>query len=71
MLAQAGVLDTVRHTSNCAANLRETGYAGAALYQDMPWPVADDGIVTAPGTARRIVRTWPPDSAMLTASLMA
>ena len=51
VLAQAGVLDKVRHTSNGAANLLETGYAGAALYQDVPWAVADDGIVTAPGTA--------------------
>lgn len=51
VLAQAGVLDKVRHTSNGAANLRETGYAGAALYQDVPWAVADDGIITAPGTA--------------------
>ena len=51
VLAQAGVLDTVRHTSNSADNLLQTGYAGAALYQDVPWAVADQRIVTAPGTA--------------------
>ena len=51
VLAQSGVLDTVRHTSNGAANLMETGYAGAALYQDVPWAVADQRVITAPGTA--------------------
>ena len=51
VLAQAGVLDNVRHTSNSADNLRDTGYAGAALYQDVPWAVADGSIITAPGTA--------------------
>ena len=51
VLAQAGVLDNVRHTSNSAANLAGTGYAGAALYQDVPWAVADQRIITAPGTA--------------------
>ena len=51
VLAQAGVLDNVRHTSNCAANLADTGYAGAALYQDVPWAVADQRVITAPGTA--------------------
>ena len=51
VLAQAGVLDNVRHTSNGADNLATTGYAGAALYQDVPWAVADQGVITAPGTA--------------------
>ena len=51
VLAQAGVLDNVRHTSNCAGNLADTGYAGAALYQDVPWAVADQRVITAPGTA--------------------
>ena len=51
VLAQAGVLDNVRHTSNCAANLADTGYAGAGQYQDVPWAVADQRIITAPGTA--------------------
>lgn len=51
VLAQAGVLDTVRHTSNSAANLTAVNYGGAALYQDVPYAVADQRIVTAPGTA--------------------
>lgn len=51
VLAQAGVLDTVRHTSNSADNLKDTGYAGAALYQDVPWAMADQRVITAPGTA--------------------
>ncbi|MGK5047391.1 type 1 glutamine amidotransferase family protein [Janthinobacterium sp. GB4P2] len=51
VLAQAGVLDNVRHTSNSADNLTDVGYAGAALYQDVPWAVADQRIITAPGTA--------------------
>lgn len=53
VLAQAGVLDNVRHTSNSADNLSSLGrsYAGAALYQDVPWAVADGRVVTAPGTA--------------------
>ena len=51
VLAQAGVLDNVRHTSNSADNLADVGYAGAALYQDVPWAVADQRIITAPGTA--------------------
>ncbi|MGK5028525.1 type 1 glutamine amidotransferase family protein [Janthinobacterium sp. MDT1-19] len=51
VLAQAGVLDNVRHTSNSADNLTHVGYAGAALYQDVPWAVADQRIITAPGTA--------------------
>ncbi|OFJ46304.1 glutamine amidotransferase [Janthinobacterium lividum] len=51
VLAQAGVLDKVRHTSNCADNLQQLGYAGGAMYQDVPWAVADQRIVTAPGTA--------------------
>ena len=52
VLAQAGVLDHVRHTSNSADNLTTlAGYAGAALYQDVPHAVADRGVITAPGTA--------------------
>ena len=41
VLAQAGVLDHLRHTSNSAANLSELNYGGAAGYQDVPWAVAD------------------------------
>lgn len=52
VLAQAGVLDHVRHTSNSADNLASlVGYAGAALYQDVPHAVADQRVITAPGTA--------------------
>lgn len=51
VLAQAGVLNRVRHTSNSAANLALPGYAGASLYQDVPHAVGDQGVVTAPGTA--------------------
>lgn len=52
VLAQAGVLDHVRHTSNTADNLATlAGYAGSALYQDVPHAVADQGVITAPGTA--------------------
>jgi putative intracellular protease/amidase len=50
-LAKAGLLDQTGHTSNSAENLIETGYAGAAFYWDVPYAVAVDGIVTAPGTA--------------------
>lgn len=50
-LARAGLLDTVRHTSNSPDNLGPTGYAGNALYQDQPSAVVDGRVVTAPGTA--------------------
>ncbi|MFN4210122.1 MAG: glutamine amidotransferase, partial [Devosia sp.] len=50
-LARAGLLDTVRHTSNSPDNLGPTGYAGKAHYQDQPSAVVDGRIVTAPGTA--------------------
>ena len=74
VLAQAGVLDTVRHTSNSADNLVQAGYAGAALYQDVPWAVADQRIVTAPGTApvsftREVLRSLGIDDDNLTAYL--
>lgn len=51
VLAQAGILDHVGHTSNSAANSVQTGYAGAAHYQDVPYAVADGRVVTAPGSA--------------------
>ncbi len=52
VLAQAGLLDQLRHTSNCADNLASLpGYAGALLYQDVPHAVADQRVITAPGTA--------------------
>ncbi|MBW8356021.1 MULTISPECIES: type 1 glutamine amidotransferase family protein [Pseudomonas] len=50
-LARAGVLDAVKHTSNSAANLLAVGYAGAAHYQDVPHAVADQRVITAPGSA--------------------
>jgi len=50
-LAKAGLLDQTGHTSNAAEDRIETGYAGAAFYWDVPYAVAVDGIVTAPGTA--------------------
>lgn len=50
-LARAGLLDTVKHTSNHPGNLPPTGYKGEALYQDQPQAVVDGKIVTAPGSA--------------------
>ena len=50
-LAGAGLLDTVAHTSNGAGHLDATGYHGAGRYRDVPHAVAEDGIITAPGTA--------------------
>jgi len=49
-LAQAGILDTRRHTSNAAVFLEGTGYAGGHLYVDEP-AVTDGNLVTASGTA--------------------
>ena len=51
VLAKAGLLDQTGHTSNSAENLIDTGYAGSPFYWDVPYAVAVDGIVTAPGTA--------------------
>jgi putative intracellular protease/amidase len=51
MLAQAGLLDEVGHTSNSPETLLETGYAGRANYWDVPHAVLTERIVTAPGTA--------------------
>ncbi|QTF08394.1 glutamine amidotransferase [Brenneria izadpanahii] len=51
VLAQAGVLDDLRHTSNSAENLSQLNYGGAAYYQDVPYAVADRHVVTAPGSA--------------------
>ena len=39
----------MRHTSNAAAYLQATGYAGAALYQEAG-VVEDGGIITAGAT---------------------
>jgi putative intracellular protease/amidase len=52
-LARAGLLDGQRHTSNGRDWILEyaPGYAGSELYQDVPYAVAGDRIVTAPGSA--------------------
>ncbi|NBF12146.1 type 1 glutamine amidotransferase family protein [Pseudomonas sp. Fl4BN1] len=72
MLAKAGVLDHVRHTSNSADNLLAMKYAGAAHYQDVPHAVADQRVITAPGSApvsfmAQILRTLGIDDENLTA----
>lgn len=51
VLAQAGVLDHLQHTSNSAENLKQVHYRGADYYQDVPYAVADQGVITAPGSA--------------------
>ncbi|KTC36637.1 glutamine amidotransferase [Pseudomonas sp. ABAC61] len=51
LLRQAGILDRLKHTSNSAANLLAVNYGGAAHYQDVPHAVADQRVVTAPGSA--------------------
>ncbi|AZE89276.1 type 1 glutamine amidotransferase family protein [Pseudomonas orientalis] len=51
VLAQAGILDHLQHTSNSAENLKQSHYCGADYYQDVPYAVADQGVVTAPGSA--------------------
>ncbi|MEC5318766.1 DJ-1/PfpI family protein [Brenneria populi subsp. brevivirga] len=51
VLARAGVLNALRHTSNSAENLSELNYGGAAYYQNVPYAVADRRVVTAPGSA--------------------
>ncbi|MCG8707779.1 glutamine amidotransferase [Brenneria sp. 4F2] len=51
VLAQAGVLNALRHTSNSAENLLVLNYDGAAYYQNVPYAVADRRVVTAPGSA--------------------
>ncbi len=49
-LAQAGVLDAVRHTGNAPDHLQATGYRGGACYEHAP-AVTDSGVITAAGTA--------------------
>jgi putative intracellular protease/amidase len=52
-LARAGLLDSVRHTSN-AANYIEShapDYRGSALYVDQPRALRDGRIITAPAPA--------------------
>ena len=52
-LARAGLLDDVRHTSNGASYLTDNApnYGGASHYEARSTAVADDHIITAPGTA--------------------
>jgi putative intracellular protease/amidase len=52
-LARAGLFEGVSHTSNGRDWIRghEPAYAGAASYQDVPHAVADNNIVSAPGSA--------------------
>lgn len=52
-LARAGLLGSLRHTSNSLDFLREhaPGYQGDAFYADRPYAVADRRIITAPGSA--------------------
>lgn len=52
-LAQAGLLDSRRHTSNGIGYLaaQVSGYRGRDRYVDGPGAVVDQGVVTAPGTA--------------------
>ena len=52
-LARAGLLDEVRHTSNDADYLHRhaPGYAGSEFFAPGPDAVADNRVITAPGTA--------------------
>lgn len=49
--ARAGLLDTIRHTSNGEGYLDATGYEGKALYRDTAAAVTDGKVVTAAGTS--------------------
>jgi putative intracellular protease/amidase len=49
-LARAGILDSVKHTSNALEYLQTTNYRGTALYQDQP-AVTDGNVITANTTA--------------------
>jgi len=49
-LAQAGLLDERRHTSNAPEYLAATQYRGADLYEDAP-AVTDRNLITASGVA--------------------
>lgn len=45
------MLDTVAHTSNGVGYLDATGYAGKALYRDVPHAVSDRNVITATASA--------------------
>lgn len=52
-MARAGLLNTVRHTSNEASFLTQNAdaYAGADYYCESAAAISNDGVITAPGTA--------------------
>jgi len=72
-LAQSGLFAAARHTSNGRAWLleKQPGYPGAAHYQDVPHAVADNRIVSAPGSApgtfahRYLLTLFPEQKAQL------
>lgn len=76
-LARAGHFAAARHTSNGRSWLleKQPGYAGAALYQDVPHAVADNGVVSAPGSApgtfahRYLQALFPEEDAQLAGML--
>ena len=49
-LALAGIIDERSHTGNSPAQLKATGYRGAACYQNQP-AVTDGNLITASGIA--------------------
>jgi putative intracellular protease/amidase len=49
-LARAGILDTIKHTSNAPEYLQATNYRGSTLYQDQ-LAVTDGNVITANTTA--------------------
>ncbi|MES0883206.1 DJ-1/PfpI family protein [Roseibium sp. SCP14] len=53
VLARAGLLDHVRHTSNAPGYLEKhaPAYAGGAHYVDQPSALRDENIITAPAPA--------------------
>jgi putative intracellular protease/amidase len=52
-VARSGLLQGQKHTSNGRAWILERvpGYAGSEFYEDVPYAVAGDRVVTAPGSA--------------------
>lgn len=53
-LANAGILNNKRHTSNGPNFLtgNSTDYAGQSLYVDIPSAVVDQNVITAAGSAQ-------------------
>lgn len=51
-LAQAGLLNDIKHTGNAKEQLQAmSGYSGTDNYVDVPGAVSDQSIITAAGTA--------------------